>query len=147
MESEKPLKTEIEYDFVTRKIRILGIAIMVGLALIFAMGLFVAANNINKELGFLNHISVIICVFLCFGSFYIKKFMLKKVTKENFIKSYFNAHVVPFALCDFAGLFCITTSLFINFNLIYAAAGLFFSLLYVIANFPQRKDLEIIFNN
>ena len=58
------------------------------------------------------------------------------------MKSYFNAHLVPFAMCDLGGLFCITTNLFVNQNIMYATTGLVVSLAFLIINFPKFNDYE-----
>jgi hypothetical protein len=66
--------------------------------------------------------------------------MLKKVTLANLSKTYFNAIVLPFALCDLGGILCITTSLFINQNIPFAITGYIVTLLYLLMNFPKIEE-------
>lgn len=144
MEKDNPITKEVEFLFVSQRIRLLGIAIIAGMALVFILGIFVSSSNVNKELAYFNLISIILCVLLCFGSFYVKKMLLQKAGAKKFIPAYFNAHVLPFAMCDFGGLLCIATNLFINQNLYFASGGFVIAFLYMIVNFPSRKDLELI---
>jgi hypothetical protein len=68
--------------------------------------------------------------------------MLKKVTLTNFTKYYFNAIVLPYALCDLGSILCVTTSLFINQNIPYALAGYVISMFYMFMNFPKIEDYK-----
>ncbi|MFA5011637.1 MAG: hypothetical protein WC644_06745 [Ignavibacteria bacterium] len=134
------LVKEVEILIVARKIRFLGLIILFGVFLIFASGIFVSSTNINPHLEYLNISTFVFCLACCGFSVLLKKLLLKKVTNEKFEASYFNAHVLPFALCDLGGLLCITTSLFVNQNLIYASAGFLVMIGAVIYNFPRFDD-------
>jgi hypothetical protein len=136
------LVREIDILLIARRIRFLGIAIFVGIFLIYILGLFVSGSYINKDLGIFNLMSLIVVAVLCFPTFFIKRIFLKKVNSKNFMKSYFNAHLIPFAMCDLGGLFCITTNLFVNQNIIYATIGLIVSLAFLVINFPKFNDYE-----
>ncbi|MCX6159391.1 MAG: hypothetical protein WCK13_09665 [Ignavibacteriota bacterium] len=134
------LAKEVEMLIVARKIRYLGLVILLGVSLIFVMGLVVSGSNINPSLYYLNVASFIFCLVLCALSIPLKNMLMKKVTLEKFEAKYFNAYVLPYALCDFGGLLCITTSLFINQNIIFAALGYFAMASAVIYNFPKFDD-------
>jgi len=134
------LAKEIELLIVARKIRYLGLVILLGVSLIFVMGLVVSSSNINPSLYYLNVASLVFCLVLCGFSVPLKNVLMKKVTLNNFEAKYFNAYVLPYALCDFGGLICITTSLFVNQNIIFAAAGYFSMTAAVIYNFPKFDD-------
>jgi hypothetical protein len=141
MENNKStLVKGVDMVFMAKRIRILGIAIMLGIILIFGFGLTVAGNYVNEELAAFNLISFIICAALCIPSFFLKKSMLNKLDDKNFLNKYFNAHIIPFAMCDLGGMFCIATNLFVNSNIIYASAGLFLSVAFMILNFPRNDD-------
>jgi hypothetical protein len=134
------LAKEVEMLIVARKIRYLGLVILLGVTLIFVMGLVVSGSNINPSLYYLNVASLIFCLILCAFSIPLKNILMKKVTLGNFESKYFNAYVLPYALCDLGGLLCITTSLFINQNIIFASAGYFAMAAAVIYNFPKFDD-------
>ena len=144
MNNPASLVDEMRYLILARKIRVIGFAIMFGLFVIYGTGLIVAANNINKDMAFLNVISVVAVPIICISSVYLRKARLKKVTHENFKQTYPGIHIVSFFLCDLAGLFCIITNMFINYNFLYATFGLMVSVLYVWLNFPKPTDLDII---
>lgn len=134
------LAKEVEMLIVARKIRYLGLVILLGVSLIFVMGLVVSGSNINPSLYYLNVASLVFCLVLCGLSIPFKNILMKKVTLDNFEAKYFNAYVLPYALCDFGGLLCITTSLFINQNIIFASFGYFAMAAAVIYNFPKFDD-------
>lgn len=142
--SEIPMKVQIEFAFVSKRIRILAIAIIVGIVLIFTAGIITSYMNVFPVKETYNLIAVIIGVVLCISSYPVKRILLKRVTEKKFMPSYFNASIVPLALCDVGGLFGIATNLFISVNIIYAAACFFISLLYLFLVFPKMKDLEYI---
>jgi len=135
---------EVEMLIVARKIRYLGLIILFGVFLIFASGIFVSSTNINPHLEYLNISTFIFCLACCGFSILLKNILIKKVTAEKFEAGYFNAHVLPFALCDLGGLLCITTSLFVNQNLIYASAGFLVMIGAVLYNFPRFDDHKSI---
>jgi len=134
------LAKEVEILIIARKIRYLGLVILLGVSLIFVMGLVVSGSNINPALYYLNFATLVFCLALCGFSIFLKNLLMKKVTNEKFETQYFNAHVLPYALCDLGGLLCITTSLFVNQNIIFAAAGYFAMTAAVIYNFPKFDD-------
>ncbi len=70
--------------------------------------------------------------------------ILKKVTLSGILTAYFNAHIIPFAVLDFGALFCITTNLFVNGNILYASIGVVVSVAAMILNFPREEDFEKI---
>lgn len=141
MENNKSaLVKEVDLVFMARKIRILGIAILLGIVLIFGFGLTVLGSYVNPDLAAFNLISFIICALLCVPSFFVKKILLKDLNGKNFMNKYFNAHIIPFAMCDLGGLFCIATNLFVNSNIIYASAGFFLATAMIILNFPRSDD-------
>lgn len=142
--SEIPLKIQVEFAFVSKKIRILAIAILVGIVIIFSAGVFTANMSVFPIKENYNLIAVSICAVLCILSYPVKRLLLKRVTEKKFMPSYFNALIIPLALCDVGGLFGIATNLFISVNVVYAVACLFISILYIYLVFPRIKDLEYI---
>ncbi|MCE1165040.1 MAG: hypothetical protein LWX07_06535 [Bacteroidetes bacterium] len=131
---------EIDLLFVARRTRFLGIAILVGMFLVFVFGLFVSYQNVNEELAYINLYSFIFCAVLCGAAVLLKRIMFAKINRQNFANQYFNAHVIPFALCDLGGLVCIMSNLFVNNNIIYAAAGFLLTAAVMIYNFPKDSD-------
>ncbi len=145
MKKEIPLNIQIEHNFAMRRIKLLGIAITIGIFVIFILGILVPADNNEPGYFALNVISLVICVALCIGSLFLKKILLrKKVRQSGFMNSYFNSHVFSFMLIDFGGLFAITTNLFINRDLIFASVSFVIAVAFMIINFPSVKDLEEI---
>jgi len=140
MENKSSLVKEVDIVFMARRIRILGIAILIGIIIVYGFGLSVAGSYINEDLSDFNLISFVICCFFCAPSFYAKKMLLKNLNDKNFISKYFNAHLIPFAMCDLGGLFCIATNLFVNHNMIYATAGFLLAVFFIIINFPKSDD-------
>jgi hypothetical protein len=136
------LVREVDLLFISKKVRIIGIAIIVGLTLVFFMGLLVSVNYVNKDFEVFNLISFILCVLICLPTFFIRKAILKQINEKNFTSKYFNAHIIAFALCDAGGLFCITTNLFVNQNIVYASAGFAVAILYMLINFPRVDDYK-----
>ena len=146
MENPVNLVEEVRFLFETRKIRVIGISIIVGLIVIYSLGLIVASNNVNKDMAILNLISVIAAPILCISSIYLRKARLKSVNKDNFKNTFAGVYIISFFLCDLGGIFAIVTNLFINYNLVYATFGMIVAGVYVILNFPKRSDLDIINN-
>jgi hypothetical protein len=133
---------EINILFMARRTRILGIAILVGLLFVFILGVFVAKDNINKDMEMLNYFSFLFCVVLCAMSVLLKKMMTLKITIQNAPNRYFSSYVLPFAVCDLGGLICLMANLFINQNLILAAAGFIVAVIAVIFNFPKDDEYK-----
>ena len=123
-----------------RQLKILAFAIIISLFVIFGAGIFVSGNNINPELHYLNLITLIGCSFFCVASLFIRRSMMKKITLENFFTKYFSTQVISYALCEFGGIFCLTTNLFVNQNILFASAGFGITALYVYLNFPKERD-------
>jgi len=142
MDKIEPKTSEIQFLVIVRQIRLVGIAIIITLSLIFFAGLAVSGSYVNPALSAYNLVTLIICPLLCVGSYSLKRSMLKKVSITNFAKYYFNAIVLPFALCDLGGIICISTSLFINQNIPYALAGYAISMFYMFMNFPKEEDYK-----
>lgn len=140
MENKGNLVKEVDLVFIARKIRMLGIAILLGIILVYGLGLLVSGSYVNEELAVFNILSFIICCVFCVPSIFLKKMLLKNFGGENFRNKYFNAHMIPFALCDMGGLFCIVTNLFVNQNLIYATAGFLVAVFFMVINFPKSDD-------
>lgn len=140
MENKGNLVKEVDLVFIARKIRMLGIAILIGIFLVYGMGLIVSGSYINEELAMFNILSFIACCVFCVPSVFLKKILLKNFGGENFRNKYFNAHMIPFAMCDMGGLFCIVTNLFVNQNLVYATAGFLVAVSFMIINFPKSDD-------
>lgn len=142
--SEIPLKIQIEFAFVSKRIKILAIAIIVGIVVIFVAGLFTSKMSVYPIKEIYNIIAVIISIGLCILSYPVKRIMLKRINEKKFMPSYFNALIIPLALCDVGGLFGIVTNLFISVNILYAVICLFVSLLFIFLVFPVMKDLDLI---
>jgi hypothetical protein len=140
MDKIEPKTSEIQFFVILRQIRLLAIAIILSLSLVFFTGLAVSGSYVNPSLALYNLVTFILCPFFCAGSYFLKKNMLKKVTLSNFTKSYFSAIVLPYALCELGGIICITTSLFMNQNILYAAIGYALTMLYLFFNFPREED-------
>ncbi len=140
MENKGNLVKEIDIVYISRRVRILGIAIIIGLLFVYGMGLLVSENYINEELAMFNILSFIICCLFCISSVLLKNFFMKGINEKNFRNKYFNAHIISFAMCDFGGLFCLVTNLFVNQNVIYATAGFLVAVFIMILNFPKRDD-------
>lgn len=145
MNKEIPLNIQIEHNFAMRRIKLLGIAITIGLFVIFILGIFIPESTYEPEYFFLNIVSLIICIVLCAGSLFFRKMMLRtKVKQAGFLNSYFNANIFSFMFVDFGGLFAITTNLFINRDLVFASVGFLISAAFMVINFPSVKDFDEI---
>jgi len=143
-EREISIVKEVEYIVTSRKIRIVGIAIILGIIIVYVFALLIPAEMVYPDKVVFNYISLIACFALCFTSFNVRKFLLKAVSSKNFSEKYFTAHVLSFAQCDLGGLLCIITNLIINENFIFATTGLFVSIFFLIINFPRSDDLKNI---
>ncbi|MBN1633118.1 MAG: hypothetical protein JW917_03015 [Ignavibacteria bacterium] len=143
--SEIPLKIQIEFEFVSKRIRILAIAIIAGIVIIFAAGLFTAKMSIYPIKEIYNIFAVIISLGLCILSYPVKRIMLKRrIDEKKFMPFYFNALIIPLALCDVGGLFGIVTNFFISVNIIYAIVCFVISVFCIYLVFPRMKDLDLI---
>ncbi|MBX7044956.1 MAG: hypothetical protein K1X86_03885 [Ignavibacteria bacterium] len=144
MPEKSEMVKEIDFIIVSRRIRLLGYVIITGIALVYIVGVLVADSNIHPEKSFLNTPVTVAGIVLCTASLLIRKNMLKKVNKDNFISAYFNAHIAAFILCDMGALLSITTNLFVNANIIMASIGVGIGLLYMWINFPRAEDRKYL---
>ena len=135
---------QIEMVIISRRIRVLGIMITVGIILITTMGLLVSASYKNPASSNLNYISLVVGMILILASNPYKVAVKKKITVENFEKMFFKAHVIAFALCDFGALFIITTNLFVNENVMIAIFGAVVGVTNMFLLFPRESDAEEI---
>jgi hypothetical protein len=142
MAKDSLMAKQIEFIVVSRRIRLLGITISVGIFVIYLAGLFVANTNVKENFEIVNISTLFLLVLIFFITFALKKAMLKKVNLSNFSNTYFNAHVIPYAVLDFGALFCLTTNLFVNGNILYATIALIISLLGMFMNFPNEDYFE-----
>lgn len=136
------LVKQVTFVIVVRRIKLLGIAITVGLVAIYGMGLIVANNNVKENFEMVNLMTLIILILTVPLSILIRNLLLRKVNLSNFQTTLFNAHIIPFAVMDFAALFCITTNLFVNGNILYASIGVVISVAGMIVNFPKEEYFE-----
>lgn len=144
MAEKSEMVKQIDFVIVSRRIKLLGYAIIAGFALIYIIGVLVSGSNINPDKSFLNTPITIAGIVFCTGSVYVRKNMLKKVNKDNFVTAYFTAHIAAFALCDLGTLLSVTTNLFINANLIMASIGVGVGLLYMWINLPREEDRSFL---
>ncbi|HMS63666.1 MAG TPA: hypothetical protein PKD83_00270 [Ignavibacteria bacterium] len=144
MAKESLMVKQIEFIVVSRRIKLLGITISVGLVVIYLAGLFVANSNFKENFEIVNISTLLLLVMIFFLTFAIKKIMLRKVNLSNFSYTYFNAHVIPYAVLDFGALFCLTTNLFVNGNILYASIAIVISLTGMLMNFPDEEYFEIL---
>ncbi|MCB0728869.1 MAG: hypothetical protein R3A12_07710 [Ignavibacteria bacterium] len=135
---------QVSFIVVVRRIRTLGIAITVGIAAIYLMGLLVISDKVKEEMYILNLSSVILLAFSIPLIIAIRKILLKKVNLSNFQTTYFNAHIIPFAILDFTALFCISTNLFVNPNFVFATGGVIISIAAMIFLLPKEEFFEEI---
>lgn len=144
MSKDSIIVKQVSFVIVVRRIKTLGIAITVGMIAIYGMGLLVVNNNVKENFEIVNPITLILLLLTVPLTALIRKVLLKKVDLSNFPTAYFNAHVIPFAVLDFAALFCITTNLFVNGNILYASLGIIISVAGMIFNFPKEEYFEIL---
>lgn len=142
MSKDSLMVKQINFVIVVRRIKTIGIGIIVGIIVIYLFGLFVAHNNVKENFESINLITLIFLILLIPLTIYIKSVLLKKVNLSNFMNTYFNAHIIPYTIIDFGALFCITTNLFVNENILYASIGLMISLAGMIINFPKEEYFE-----
>ena len=141
-ERETSIVKEVALIVSNRKIKIIGIAIILGLVMVYAFALFVPVENNSPDMVMFNYISLVACFVLCFTSFNVRKILLKRVNSKNFSEKYSPAYILSFAQCDLGGLLCIITNLIINQNFIFATTGLFLSVFFILINFPRGNDIK-----
>ncbi|MEO8666305.1 MAG: hypothetical protein ABI462_12500 [Ignavibacteria bacterium] len=139
---DSPMVKQISFIIVVRRVKTLAIAIIVGIVAIYLVGLFVVNANVKENFEIINLLTLILLIILVPGAVFLRKTLLKKVTMQNFQNNYFSAHIIPFAVIDFGSLFCITTNLFVNGNILYASIGLVIAIAGFIACFPKEEDFE-----
>jgi len=144
MSKDSLMVKQVSFVIVVRRIKILGIAITVGMIAIYGMGLLVVNNNIKENFEIVNLLTLILLILSVPFTLFLKKLLLKKVNMSNFQNTLFNAHVIPFAVLDFAALFCITTNLFVNGNILYASIAVIISVAGMIMIFPKEEYFEIL---
>ena len=144
MSKDSLMVKQVSFVIVVRRIKILGIAITVGMIAIYGMGLLVVNNNIKENFEIVNLLTLILLILSVPFTLFLKKLLLKKVNMSNFQNTLFNAHVIPFAVLDFAALFCITTNLFVNGNVLYASIAVIISVAGMIMIFPKEEYFEIL---
>lgn len=135
---------QVDFVIAVRRIKTLGIAIVAGVVIIYLAGLLVAGSNVKENFEVVNLASVLLLIILIPVSILIKNMLLKKITLSEILTAYFNAYVIPLAILDFGALFCITTNLFVNGNILYATIGVVLSLVAMLLNFPKDEDFEKI---
>lgn len=144
MSKDALMVKQVAFVIAVRRIKTLGIAILLGILAIYAAGLFVAHNNVKEDFDLVNLISLVMLLVLVPVTFLVKSVMMKKVNLSNFMNSYFSVHVIAFVIMDFASLFCITTNLFVNGNILYASIGAAVAVGGMILLFPREEDFEKI---
>ncbi len=144
MSKDSFMVKQINFVIVVRRIKTLGIAITTGIIAIYLFGIFVANNNVKENFEIINLITLIILMIMVPSTIFIKGLLMRKINLSNFMNTYFNAHIISFAIMDFAALFCLTTNLFVNGNILYASIGLVISVAGMIVNFPKEEDFEKI---
>lgn len=131
---------QVRFIYLVRKIRTLGIGITVAALIIYFTGLLVAGSNHREGFELVNLASVVLLAFSVPAALFLRKQLSRKATLENFRTSYFNAHIIPFAVLDFFGLFCLTTNLLVNGNVVYATIGMCLMLAGMIMLLPKEED-------
>ncbi|MBV6479818.1 MAG: hypothetical protein HGGPFJEG_02614 [Ignavibacteria bacterium] len=137
---------QIDFVIAVSRIRIIGIAIITGLIVIFLFGLFVSGNNKKENFEIINLSSLILLIILTALAFIVRNMILKKVDLSNILTTFFNAYIIPFVILDFGALFCISTNLFVNENILYASAGIIISVAGMILMLPREDQFEDIKN-
>lgn len=141
-EREISIVKEVELIVTNRKIKIIGIAIILGLVIVYAFAFFVPVENVYPGMVMFNYISLLACFILCFTSYNVRKILLRRINSNNFSEKYSSAYILSFAQCDLGGLLCIITNLIINQNLIFATTGLFLSVFFILINFPRSDGVN-----
>lgn len=131
---------QIDFIIVVRRIKTLGIIILISMIVIYFFGLIVARSNRIANFDNVNLISLLLLLIFIPSAFIVKKTILKKTDLSNFMSAYFNAHVIPFAIIDFGALFCITTNLFVNEKILFASLAIIISAAAMILIFPKEED-------
>lgn len=144
MPNDSQMVKNVTFIFVVRRIKTLGVAITIGIIVVYLLGLLVASNNTVENFEIVNIISLILLAAAVPFSIFIKNNFLKKVDINNFTEKYFNAYIIPFCVIDFAALLCITTNLFVNGNIFYASIGAAIGVAGMLMNFPREDFFDSI---
>ncbi len=139
---ESLMVIQVRFIFLVRKIRTLGIGITVACIVIYFFGLLVAGSNYRVGFEAVNISSLILLIIAVPATLFLKKYLLKNVTLENFQTKYFSAHIIPFMILDFFALFCLSTNLLVNGNVVYATIAACVTLAGMIMLFPKEEDFE-----
>ena len=141
---ESLMVLQVRFIYLVRKIRTLGIGITVACVVIYFFGLFVAADNFREGFEVVNIASLLALIAMLPATLLLKKWLMKKVNLQNFQTAYFSAHIIPFSILDFFALFCLSTNLLVNGNVIYATIAVCVTLAGMIILFPKEEDFEKI---
>ncbi len=139
---ESLMVLQVRFIYLVRKIRTLGIGITVACIVIYFFGLFVAGSNYREGFEIVNISSLVLLIIAVPATLFLRKYSMKKITLENFPTKYFSAHVIPFMILDFFALFCLSTNLLVNGNVLYATIAACVTLAGMILLFPKEEDFE-----
>ena len=141
---ESLMVLNVRFIYLVRKIRTIGIGITVACIVTYFFGLFVAGSNFREGFDIVNITSLIFLIISVPLTILLKKQMMKKVTLENFQTKYFNSHIIPFMILDFFALFCLSTNLLVNGNVLYATIAACITLAGMVMLFPKEEDFELL---
>lgn len=144
MNSDNKMSVQVGLLYMVKRTRLIGLVIIGGILIIYAIGAVMRQAVAEKEYDYLNTVTFVFCILLCAASVIVRSRMMAKVNSKNFSSTYFAANILPFALCDAGGIICITMSLFVNWNLIYATAGLLVMVIAIVYNLPKESDIAEI---
>lgn len=142
MSKDPSMVRQIEFIVVVRRIRLLGIAITIGLIVIYLSGMLVTQYNRRENFEMVNLLSLFLLLLSLLFSYVLRKQLLRKVNLSNIADKFFNAYVIPLAVLDFGALFCLTTNLFVNGNILYATIGVIISVAGMIFSFPSEEYFD-----
>jgi hypothetical protein len=144
MNSDIKMSVQVGLLYMIKRTRLIGYVIIAGVFIIYAVGVLMRQAAAEKEYEYLNIAAFGFCVIACAVSVMIRNKMMAKVNAKNYQSTYFAANILPFALCDAGGIICITMNLFINWNMIYATAGLLVMVIALVYNFPKETESDAI---
>ena len=84
MSKDSLMVKQVSFVIVVRRIKILGIAITVGMIAIYGMGLLVVNNNLKENFEIVNLLTLILLILSVPFTLFLKKLLLKKVNMSNF---------------------------------------------------------------
>lgn len=144
MNSDNKMSVQVGLLYMVKRTRLIGLVIIGGILIIYAIGAVMRQAVAEKEYEYLNTVTFVFCILLCAASVFVRSRMMAKVNSKNYKGAYFTANILPFALCDGGGIICITMSLFVNWNLIYATAGLLVMVMAIVYNLPKESEIAEI---